>query len=64
MSNLDTITAVSIAVQINGKAYFVNLPHDRAMMVMNMAGGLSDNGKLNVVPAPAGFNFTKIEDMA
>jgi hypothetical protein len=63
VSNLNTITKVTIAVEINGKPYFVNLPHDRALMVMNMAGGLSDDGRLHVTKAPEGFKFIEIGEL-
>jgi hypothetical protein len=58
--SVGAITAVSIAVEIAGKAYFVNLPHDRMLILMKMAEGLSDSGKLGVVAAPAGYSLTPI----
>lgn len=59
-----TIEAASIAVQIGGKAYFVSLPHDRMMILMKMAEGLSDSGKLNVVAAPASYKLMPIGELA
>lgn len=58
------ITAVSIAVQINGKAYFVKMPHDHMMILMKMAEGLSDNGNLNVVAAPASYKLMPVGELA
>lgn len=58
------ITAVSIAVQIGGKPYFVNLPQERMLILMNMASGLFDNGHLHVVAAPESYKFMPIKDMA
>jgi hypothetical protein len=57
---MSNITAVSIAVQIDGKAYFVNLPHERMLILMQMASALFDGGRLGVVPAPPGFEFTAL----
>jgi hypothetical protein len=57
------ITAVSITVQIDGKLYFVNLPHDRMMLAMHLIGGLSDSGRLNVTPAPDGFKLVSIKEL-
>lgn len=57
---MSNITAVSIAVQIDGKPYFVNLPHERMLILMQMASALFDTGRLGVVPAPPGFEFTAL----
>lgn len=57
------ITAISIAVQIDGKAYFVALPHERLVLLMKLAEGLSDSGQLPVVAAPASYQFIPVKDM-
>ena len=57
------IEKVSLAVQIEGKAYFVALDRDKLHLLVQMAQGLSENGKLNVIPAPEGFAFKQIKDV-
>jgi hypothetical protein len=57
------IDKVCIAVEIEGKPYFVALEQDRMLLLMKMACGLSDNGQLNVVKAPQDFKFTAIGDL-
>ena len=57
------IEAVSLAVQIDGKAYFVMMPQENLKLVANMAASLTDSGTLQVVPAPEGFKFTTIGEL-
>jgi hypothetical protein len=57
------IEKVSLAVQIKGKPYFVALDSDKLHLLIQMAQGLSDNGKINVIPAPEGFEFKQIKDI-
>lgn len=57
------IDKVCIAVEIEGKPYFVALNQDRMKLLMKMACGLADNGNLNVVKAPQDFKFTTIGEM-
>lgn len=57
------IEKVSLAVQIDGKPYFVALPQERLKLVVSMAQGLADNGKLNVAKAPDGFKFTELDSL-
>jgi len=57
------IDKVSIAIEIEGKTYFVALDQDRMKLLMKMASGLSENGNLNVVKAPQDFKFTTIGEM-
>lgn len=52
------IEKVSLAVQIEGKMYFVALPQERLQLLIKMAEGLSDTGRLPVIKAPDGFSFT------
>lgn len=61
---MSTITAVSIAVEIGGKAYFVDLPHDRMMILMKMAEGLNDAGKLSVVAAPESYKLMPVGSLS
>jgi hypothetical protein len=60
MMNIDK---VCIAVEIDGESYFVALEQSRMKILMQMASGLSENGKLNVVKAPRDFKFTTIGEM-
>ena len=57
------IDKVCIAVEIEGKSYFVALDQDRMKLLMKMACGLSENGNLNVVKAPQDFKFTTVGEM-
>jgi hypothetical protein len=50
-----------VAVEIDGKPHFVVLPHERLLMLMQLAQGLSDDGKLTVVKAPDDYRFIEIE---
>lgn len=59
MSEGAEITKVVIAVEIAGAPYFVNLPHDRMLILMKLASSLGDDG-LPVVRAPAGYAFHAI----
>jgi len=51
------IGRVCVGVEIGGKVHFVNLPQDRLRMLVSMAAGLSDDGKVPVIEAPEGFRF-------
>jgi hypothetical protein len=57
------IDKACIAVEINGDSYFVVLEQDKMQILMKMASGLSENGKLNVVKAPRDFKFTTIGEI-
>jgi hypothetical protein len=57
------IEKISLAVQIDNKAYFVALDSSKLHLLIKMAQGLSDNGKINVIPAPDGFEFKQIKDI-
>lgn len=61
MTTTAEITKVVIAVEINGSPYFVRLPHERMVLLMKLAEGLSDSGKLPVSRAPAGYAFQVLE---
>lgn len=55
------IEKVSLQVQIDGRAYYVALPQERLVLLVKMAEGLSDNGKLPVTEAPPGHEFRAVE---
>ena len=48
------IEKVSIAVQIKGQVYYVNLPQEQLKLVVRIASGLSESGSLRVTKAPEG----------
>lgn len=56
------IEKVSLAVQIDGIVGFVVLDQERLKLLVQMSSSLSDNGKVNVVRAPAGFEFMTLGD--
>jgi hypothetical protein len=58
------IEKVSLAVQINGQAYFVALPQESLLILVKMAQGLSDDGSLAlpVKKAPPGYVFYESEE--
>jgi len=54
---MSNVTKVSLAVEIEGQAYFVALSQESLKLLVKMAEGLADNGKLPVVKCPAGYTF-------
>lgn len=60
MSN--QFTRVSLAVEMDGRVFFAVIPQDRIRILMHLAGGLSDDGKLYLVPAPADFKFVPVAE--
>lgn len=58
---MSQFTAVSLAVEYEGKPYFVALPQDRLQVLVKLAAGLSDSGSLPLTKAPEGFKFTTLE---
>lgn len=60
---MTNITAVSIAIQVDGRAYFVNLPHAQMMILMALAGSLTDGGALKVVAAPDKYKLIPIGEL-
>lgn len=58
--NLDDIARVSMAVELEGQAYFVYLPLESFRVLLSMSQGLSENGQLNLVKAPANYKFEAI----
>jgi hypothetical protein len=59
---MEEIEAVSLAVQIKGKAYFVNASQDELKLLVQMAAGFTGN-KLKVVKAPDSFKLMPISDI-
>ena len=57
------VSKISLSVEINGTAYFVMLPHERLKLILSLAESLSDNGKLPVKKAPAGYKFVTLEGL-
>jgi len=55
------IDKLSVAVEIEGKPYFVLIPKGSKELCLRMIAGLSDDSQLNVVSAPEGYNFTSLE---
>ena len=51
-----------MAVEIDGKPYFVGLPQDRMLMLVELAATLSDSGKLPVLAAPDEYKFEVLGD--
>lgn len=56
-----TMARVSLAVEIDGKAFFVALPPERLQMLVQLAASLSDNGKLPLAAIPAGYSFDEVK---
>ena len=57
------IEKISIAVEVEGKPYFVVLPQESMHVVLMAAQGLRDNGKLNLVDAPEGFLMVPLNEL-
>jgi hypothetical protein len=57
------ITRASLAVEIDGKPYFVLIPQDRTYMLAHLASALCEGGTLTVTPAPEGFKFASLSEM-
>ena len=54
-------TKLSLAVEHNGKAYFVVIPQEHWEILLHMVAGISDNGTLRLVSAPEGFKFETLD---
>jgi len=59
MSQEKSIGRVALLVEIDGQAYYVNLPQDRLKLVVRLAQSLSDNG---VLPVQKADNFKFIDN--
>jgi hypothetical protein len=50
--NPHEVTRVSFAVEIGGEVYHIDLPHDRMLILVQMAASLSDTGELPAKKSP------------
>lgn len=55
------ISKLSIAVEIDGKPYFVLIPKDCKELAVRLISGLSEDGELKVVSAPDDYKFQALE---
>ncbi|WP_270827891.1 hypothetical protein [Aeromonas sp. Y318-1] len=56
------ITKLSLAIEIDGEAFFVKTEKDHYQLILTMVQGLSPTGKLEVVRATADFKFTTMAE--
>ncbi|MNF51124.1 hypothetical protein D3C85_1430570 [compost metagenome] len=56
------IDALSLAFESDGHTYFVNTKQEDWTLILRMVQGMSQTGKLEVVPAPAGVKFTTLAE--
>lgn len=56
-----SVGRVSIAAEIDGKVYFVVLPQERMKILLKLAEGLCDGGKLPVKKAPDDYKFQEVK---
>jgi len=54
------IGRLSIVVEIDDKPCVVLIHKDRVSLALHLISSLSDNGKLNVFPAPDNYKFEAI----
>lgn len=57
------IDALCLAFESDGRSYFVNTKKEDWALILRMVQGLSETGKLEVVPAPAGVKFTTLTEV-
>ena len=60
---MEEIELVSLSVQINGIAYFVNLGQEELRLLVTVSTGLSENKKLNLVKAPDSYKLTTLNNI-
>ena len=58
---IDNISKVSIMVEIDGKVFIVNLPHEKKLILLQLSTGLAGNEKLNLVPVPGDAQLEEIK---
>ncbi len=56
------ITKLSLAIEIDGEAFFVKTEKDHYQLILQMVQGLSPTGKLEVVRAPANIEMTTLAE--
>jgi hypothetical protein len=54
---ISAVSRISIGIEMGGRPYFVVLPHEGLLLLLNLAASMSDGGQLKVTPAPEGFHF-------
>lgn len=54
-------TQISLSIELEGKAYFVALPKERLQLLLKLAEGLSDDGKLPLIAAPPNYKFEALK---
>ncbi len=57
---ISAVSRISLALEMGGRPYFVVLPHEGLLLLLNLAASMSDGGQLKVTPAPEGFRFTTL----
>lgn len=55
------IGRVSMTVEVDGKVCVVVLPHDRMLLLVDLAASLSDSGKLPFKKLGENYKFETIE---
>lgn len=55
------IEGISLSFQAKGQLYFVSLPQDRLQILLSLAEGLSDDGRLPIKKAPAHFKLLELD---
>ena len=52
--NVENVGRICLAVELDGVLNYVVIPQDRTRLILTMVGSCMDDGKLTVIPAPAG----------
>jgi hypothetical protein len=60
---MEQIEFVSLAVQIDGQAYFVNATQAELKLLVQISAGFNNPTQLKVVKAPDSFKLMTISDM-
>jgi len=55
------ISKLSVAVEIDGKPYFVLIPKGCKELAVRLLAGLQEDGELKVVAAPDEYKFQAVE---
>ena len=57
-----TIEKALLAVQISGQGYYVAIPQDRLMMLVQLAESLTDGGKIVLQSMPLGHSLIELNN--
>ncbi|MGL5179229.1 MAG: hypothetical protein ACRC8N_14055 [Aeromonas veronii] len=57
------ISKLSVAVEVDGKPYFVKVDPEHTEIILHMLQGLSPTRSLDVMRAPADFKFTTMGEL-